>query len=91
MQTAAPSIDFVGIGAGDAGVEAVDRRRLDQIERLALGNAFHDVEQDDVTELLEPDQMRQRAADLPAPINAILFRAIAENSLIGKNPDCRGA
>ena len=55
---------LVGIGAGEAGVEAFDRRRLDEIERLALRHAFHDVEQDDVAEFLEPDQMRQRAADL---------------------------
>ena len=34
------------------------------IERLALRNALDDVEQDDVAELLEADQMRERAADL---------------------------
>ena len=46
------------------GIEAVDRRGLDQIERLALGNAFGDVEQHDVAQLLETDEMGERAADL---------------------------
>ena len=55
---------FVGIGADDAGVEALDRTGLRQIERLAVRNPLHDVEKNDVTELLEPDQMRQRSADL---------------------------
>ena len=64
MQTDGAFDRLVGIGAGEAGVEAVDRRRLDEIERLALGHAFGDVEHDDVAEFLEPDQMRQRAADL---------------------------
>ena len=64
MHTAAPSIALVGIGAGEAGVEAFDRRGLHEIERLALRHAFHDVEQDDVAELFEADQERQRAADL---------------------------
>src|SRR5262249_61196512 len=54
----------VGIGAGQMGIEAVDRRGLDEIERLALGDAFGDVEQHDVAELLEADEMGERAADL---------------------------
>ena len=48
----------------ELGVETLDRRRLDQIERLALRHAFRDVEHDDVAELLEADEERQRAADL---------------------------
>ena len=55
---------LVGVGAGEAGIEAFDRRRLNEVERLALRHAFHDVEQDDVAELLETDQVRERAADL---------------------------
>ena len=55
---------IVGVGAGHARVEAVDRRRLDQVERLALRNALGDVEQHDVAELLEADEMGKRAADL---------------------------
>ena len=55
---------FVGIGADDAGVEALDRSGLRKVERLAVRNTLHDVEKNDVTELLEPDQMRQRSADL---------------------------
>ena len=46
------------------GVEAVDRRGLDEIERLALGDAFGDVEQHNVAELFEADEMGERAADL---------------------------
>ena len=55
---------LVGIGAGHAGVKPFDRRRLHQIERLALRHALHDVEQDDVAELLETNQERQRPTDL---------------------------
>ena len=54
----------IGIGADDAGVEALHRSGLRQIERLALRHAFHDVEKNDVAQLLEADQMRQRSADL---------------------------
>ncbi len=46
------------------GVEALDRRRLNEIERLALRHAFHDVEQHHIAELFQTDQKRQRAADL---------------------------
>ena len=46
------------------GVEAVDRRGLREVERLALRNAFGDVEQHDVAEFLEADEMGERAADL---------------------------
>ena len=54
----------VGIGAGELGVEAVDRRGLGEVERLALRDAFGDVEQHDVAELLEADEVGERAADL---------------------------
>ena len=64
------------VGAGERGVEALDRRGLGDVERLALRDAFGDVEQDDVAEFLEADQMGERAADLPAPISAILLRAM---------------
>ena len=46
------------------GVEAFDRRGLDEIERLALRNAFGNVEHDDVAELFQTDKQRQRSADL---------------------------
>ena len=55
----------IGRGAGELGVEAGDRRGLGDIERLALGNALDDVEQDDVAEFLEAGEMGERAADLP--------------------------
>ena len=64
MQTSAPSIAVVGIGAGELGVEAVDRRGLRDVERLALRHALGDVEQDDVAQLLQADEVSQRAADL---------------------------
>ena len=56
----------IGIGALELGVEAFDRAGLREVERLALRQAFDDVEQDDVAEFLEADQMRERAADLSA-------------------------
>ena len=46
------------------GVEIVDRRGLGDVERLALRDAFHDVEHHDVAELFEADEVGERAADL---------------------------
>src|SRR5947209_10824840 len=37
---------------------------LHEVERLALGNAFRDVEQHDVAELFEANKMGERAANL---------------------------
>ena len=74
---------LVGIGAGKRGVEAFDRGGLDEIERLALRNALHDVEQDDVAELLEPDQCASVPPICPAPINAIFLRAIFPSDVRG--------
>ena len=45
-------------------VEAVDRGRLRDVERFALRDAFGNVEQHDIAELLQPDEVSQRAADL---------------------------
>ena len=64
MQTVAPSMASYELVPVILGIEAVDRRGLDEIERLALGDAFGDVEQHDVAELLEADEMGERAADL---------------------------
>src|SRR5205823_11179312 len=55
---------LVGIGARHAAVEAVDRRGLDKIERLALRDTLGDVKQDDVAKFLETDEMSESAADL---------------------------
>ena len=52
------------VGAGDLGVEAFDRAALRQVERLALGNALDDVEQDDVAQFLLRGEMGERAADI---------------------------
>src|SRR5262249_43716261 len=54
----------IAVGANELGVEIVDRRGFGDIERLTLWDSFHDVEHHDVTELLEANEMRQRAADL---------------------------
>jgi hypothetical protein len=50
-----------------ARVEAVDRRRFGDVETLALRNSLGDVEEDDVPELLQADQVGERAADLAGP------------------------
>ena len=55
---------LVGIGAGEVGVEAVDRRGLRDVERLALRHALGDVEHHDVAEFLQADEVSQRSADL---------------------------
>ena len=50
-------------GTGEIRIEALDRRGLGDIERLAHGHALDDVKQNNVAEFLEADQMGQRAAD----------------------------
>ena len=58
------SDDRIVVPAGEFRVETLDRRGLRDIEALALGNALDDVEEDDVAELLQPGEERERAADL---------------------------
>jgi hypothetical protein len=55
---------LVGVGAGEMRIEAVDRRRLRDIQRFALRHALGDVEQHDVAQLLQADEVSQRSADL---------------------------
>ena len=55
---------LVVVGAFHDRVETLDRAGLDEIERLALGNALGDVEQDGVAQLLQAHEVRQGAADL---------------------------
>ena len=50
--------------AGEGRVEAVDRAGLRDVERLAGRHAAEHVEQDDVAELLEANQVGERAADI---------------------------
>jgi hypothetical protein len=45
------------------GVEAVDRAGLGDVERLALGNALGDVEQDDVAKLAHRGEVSEGSAD----------------------------
>ena len=67
-----PAVTMHDVGAGDVGivvgalelgVEALDRAALGEVERLALGNALDDVEQDDVAEFAARREMGQGAAD----------------------------
>ena len=64
--------DDAHVRAGDVGivgralelrVEVVDRAGLGDVERLALGNALGDVEQDDVAELAHRGEVGEGAAD----------------------------
>ena len=84
MQTSAPSMRLVGIGAGELGVEAVDRRGLREVERLALRHALGDVEHHDVAEFFQADQMGQRAADLTRADQRNLVARHVEMSLMQK-------
>jgi hypothetical protein len=53
------------VGAGDDGIVSLDRRPLDDVERLALRHALDDIDENYIAELLQPGKERQRAADLP--------------------------
>ena len=70
-----PAVTMHDVRAGDVGVvvralelrvEAFDRAGLREVERLALRQAFDDVEQHDVAQFLERREMGERAADLSA-------------------------
>ena len=68
------------------GVEAFDRGRLGDVQRLALGDALgvRNVEQDDVTEFLDPGEQRQRAADLTRADQRDFIASHAEFLVWGK-------
>jgi hypothetical protein len=51
------------LGAGEKRVIAFDRPGLGEVERLALGNAFGDVEEDDIAHLADRREVSQGAAD----------------------------
>ncbi len=52
------------IGAAEAHVKALLRRRLREVQGFALWDAFGDVEEDDVAQFLESGDMGERAPDL---------------------------
>ena len=52
------------IGARNLGIEAFDGTALRQVKRLALGNAFNNVEQDDVAEAFQCCEVSKCAADI---------------------------
>ena len=70
------------VGAGDCGivarafqsrVDALHRRRLGQVERLALRHAVDDIEENDVAKLLQRRQKRKRPPDLAGSYQGNLF------------------
>ena len=79
------------------GVEIVDRPGLGDVERLALGNAFDDVEQDDVAELAHRSEVSQRSADHSGadegdflPSHEAAFLAVVVVAAVGESA-ARGA
>ncbi len=72
----------VAVGAGDAGVEALDRSRLEEVERLPLRQPFDDVEEHDVAEMLQRSEVRERAADVAGPDEGDLLACHAYPSML---------
>jgi hypothetical protein len=62
-----PGGRLVVVGAGDPAVVAVHRPRLQEVQRLALGQALDDVRQDDVGQLPLDDVLRGRGAHVASP------------------------
>ena len=54
----------VVLGAAEGRIEALHRAALGEVERLALGHAFDDVEEHDVAKILERGEVGERAADI---------------------------
>ena len=59
--------------ANQSRVDAFNRGRFGQIQRLALRHAIDDVEQDDVAKLFQRRQKRQCPANLPGPDQTYLL------------------
>jgi hypothetical protein len=58
---------LVVVRADDAGVRALDRRRLHHVEALALRHALDDIDQHHVGELAVGDPLRERRPDVARP------------------------
>ena len=82
---------LVGIGARQLGVEALDRARLGEVQRLALRQALGDVENDDVAQFLEGREMRKRAADHAAADQSDFLPSHVWNSFLKAKPSDRFA
>ena len=79
----------VVVGAGDPGVVPDDRRRLGQVERLALREPLDDVDQDDVGQACLGDPLRGRRADVAGADDGDLVASHAEWSsfrVVGSRP-----
>src|SRR3546814_2125339 len=72
----------VAAGAGELGVIALDRSRLDEIQRLALRHPVDDVEEDDVAQLLQAGEQGQGAADVAGADQRDLVASHSFNSPI---------
>ena len=57
----------IAVVAADQGIESLDRARLCDIERLSLGHALDDIDEDDIAELFQPGKVGQCATDLAGP------------------------
>ena len=81
---------LVGVGAAIFGVETFDRRGLRDVERLALRDALHDVEHHDVAQLLQTDEVGERAADLARADQCNLLARHGDQTSIDGAPRNRG-
>ena len=66
--------------AGHVAVEAVHRAGLHDVERLARRDAREDIEHHHIAELLEPDQVGERAADIAGADEGDLLAGHARSS-----------
>ncbi len=58
-----PLNGFIGVGAGQTGVEPFNRPRLGDIQGFPLRKPLRDIENHDIPQLFQCRQMGQRAAD----------------------------
>ena len=75
----------VVVGADDPGVVADDRRRLGEVEALALGQALDDVDEDDVGEAGLGDPLGGRGADVAGADDGDLVAGHAMGLLPGRS------
>ena len=71
------------VGTGQLAVLAENRARLGNVQRLALGNAFGNVKQDDIAQFLTRGDMGERAADHAGSDQRNLVSGHGESSSFG--------
>jgi hypothetical protein len=82
---------LVAVGAGDLAVVPDHGARFEDVQRLALGQALDDVDQDDVGVVTLGETLGQGGADVARADDGDLVAHGGASGGFGRHPDCRKA